>query len=436
MSSAMRPGTSMDERCPPIDECEEYEQEDAEPQEPGEEEVDEWALLNELDMTVYQYEQQKRRRDEYMGKKKVRDDLIDQMREKCDTQARMREQEELEWRQQEERLADWNECEELREKRDQRRKDRMRQMLLRQADEATAAKRKVKNDELELGRQTAAQIREDICLERERAIKDRMLAHEEYQENCRQNELLRIEKERLEEQAAQQDQADTDMYFRRQAMAEEERQRQIADRYNNCRLRENVVGEKIDQIGAQSTYFKKSEQQLTNEMEEAGKIFDLKEEEKRIQREQEKRRALADLQDQIRQKEVRRSAELETLLHTVGDIRDAVNEHALDAKAERLARQQHQREYGQMLRQQYKEHKKKVEYRGMTPNERRINLPLLEKLRDSCAAEMGPGVPTTRTVTPFSERASSRGSNINARDERQRAAKIRQKVKKDSISFG
>jgi len=411
--------------------------EDEDGEEDGEAgEVDEWALLNELDMTCYQFEQQKRRRDDYLNKKKVRDDLFNQMREKSESQANQRDQEYEEHMQQEDRLQDWNESEEMRDMRNTRKKERTRKLLLRQAEVAAAHRRKTKNDELEQGRETAAQIREDICNERERAVQERTLAHEEFAETCRQNEMLRMQKEEMEEEAAQQAADDADLYFRKQALAEEERQRQIADRYNSCRVREKVVTDKLNEIGATSTFVKKSEAELDDEMAEAQKIFDQKEGEKRQWREAEKRKNLKTLQDQMSQKDEQRASQLNNLLQTVGDMRDAMHEHEKDSKMERMYKIQQQKQYGDMLKNQWRADKNKKERRGMTPNERRINLPLLEKLRDTCiTGGPGQGQSTVRTVTPFSERGSRSGTPQMGGDHK-RAAKIRQKMKKDTIQFG
>lgn len=135
--------------------------------------VDEWALLNELDITCYQYEQQRRRADDAAAKRKVRDDLINQMREKSNSQAKEREDFEMECKMQEERLKDWNDHEAYRDQRNQRRKEKNRQLLLRQAKDYVEKKNKIKQEELDEGRQTAAQIRADIHQEKEQMIKER-----------------------------------------------------------------------------------------------------------------------------------------------------------------------------------------------------------------------------------------------------------------------
>merc|ERR1712166_1010396 len=434
--TGLRPMTGMPEGgFDSIAEGDEYEggsdiwqaEDGAEDEAPGE--VDEWALLNEMGMTCYQFEQAKQREADYVNKQKVRGDLFTQMREKSESQANMREQEYEEHMQQEERLQDWNDSEEIRAMKVKRKKDRTRKLLLWQADEAAASRAKVRNDELEQGRETAAQIREDICNEREKAIQERMMAHEEFAETCKQNDMLKMQKEQQEGEEAQQAADDADLYFRKQALAEEERQRQIADRYNSCRLKEAVVTSKLNEFGSKNTYIKKSEAELDDEMQEAQRIFDQKEQEKRHWREGEKRKNLKTLQDQMVDKDQQRASQLNHLLQTVGDMRDACAEHERDSKMERMYKIQQQKQYGDMLKKQWGADKSKKAARGMTPNERRINLPLLEKLRDKCVS--GPGSGTSRTVTPFSER-----SGTPQMGDHKRAAKIRQKMKKDTIQFG
>ena len=145
-------------------------------------------MLNELDITCYNYEQQRRRHEEYLAKKKVtlraptaahvsrlqvRDDLVNQMREKSNSQAATRERDDIEFQMHEDRLNDWNDHENMKCQRNQRRKERNRRLLLRQANDYAEAKRAQKQEELDEGRRTAAQIREDIHLEKERMMKER-----------------------------------------------------------------------------------------------------------------------------------------------------------------------------------------------------------------------------------------------------------------------
>lgn len=395
--------------------------------------LDEWALLNELDITCYQYEQQRRRHEEFLAKKKVRDDLINQMREKSNSQAKTREDMDLEFKMNEERLNDWNESEAMRDQRHQRRKERNRQLLLRQADDAMEARRRAKQAELDEGRQTAAQIREDIHHEKEKAMQERQQAHDEFQVACAENEALRQLKEEQDMEQKRKENLDLDSYFRKKEQEEEQRQREIADRYNTCRLREEVMAKRIDEIDSTNTYIKKSEKELDQETEQAGRMFDIKEAQKRQELERTKLRTLQNLKQQMVQKDERRAVELNTLLQTVGDMRDAVLEHEHDSKMERLYQAQQKKQYGDMLMNQRREaEKSKKEFvRGMTPNERRINLPLLEKLRDTCQSG-ATRVPTSRTVTPFSERS---GTGV-AGGQREAAAKIRKKMKGDTIRFG
>lgn len=310
-------------------------------------------------------------------------------------------------------------------------------MLLRQANDYAEAKRAQKQEELDEGRRTAAQIREDIHLEKERMMKERADAHAEFEETCRENEMLRQLKMEQEAEQHRKENLDLDSYFRKKEQEEEERQRQIADRYNTCRLRESVIAQRIDEIDSTNTFIKKSEAELDQEMEMAGHVFDIKEQKKREEMEQQKQRTLKNLQEQMVQKDQRRAVELNALLQTVGDMRDAVREHERDSKLERQFQAQQKKQYGDMLMNQRREaEKSKKEFvRGMTPNERRINLPLLEKLRDTCATGAGMiGGATSRTVTPFSERSGSAGGNLGG--QHAQAAKIRKKMKGDTIKFG
>lgn len=397
--------------------------------------VDEWALLNELDITCYQYEQQRRRMEEDMAKKKVRDDLVNQMREKSNSQAKQREDLDIECKMNEDRLADWNQHEKLRDARHNRRKERNRQLLLRQAEDAAAAKAQRKKHELDEGRQTAAQIREDIHHEKQKMMDERAAAHAEFQETCKENEMLRQMREEQDMEQQRKENLDLDSYFRKKEAEEEDRQRQIADRYNTCRVRETVMAKRIGEIDSDNTFIKKSDSELDQEMAEAGRMFDLKEQQRREELEARKLQTLQNLKDQMTQKEERRNVELNSLLQTVGDMRDAVMEHEKDSKMERAYQAQQKKQYGSMLLRQCKEAQKaKKEFvRGMTPNERRINLPLLEKLRDTCATgTAGRGVATSRTVTPFSERSST----PQLGGQHQQAAKIRKKMKGDTIRFG
>eukprot|EP00656_Telonema_subtile_P013266 TRINITY_DN16730_c0_g1_i2.p2 TRINITY_DN16730_c0_g1~~TRINITY_DN16730_c0_g1_i2.p2 ORF type:complete len:135 (-),score=34.59 TRINITY_DN16730_c0_g1_i2:220-624(-) len=132
------------------------------------------------------------------------------------------------------------------------------------------------------------------------------------------------------------------------------------------------------------------------------------------------------------QKDQRRAVELNSLLQSVGDMRDAVRDHESEDNMERQHREQKKKQYGSMLRNQCKlaEKAKKEFVRGMTPNERRMNLPLLEKLQHTCATT---GAANSRTVTPFSERSHT---PQQLGGQHRQAAKIRKKMKGDSIRFG
>jgi len=102
--------------------------------------VDEWALLNELDITAYQLEQEKRRKEEADQKYKVKVDLMNQMREKSQSQQLARSLAEGEWTEQKERLDDWNEQERKRHEKRLRRMERRRTMLLKQMEMAQSRK--------------------------------------------------------------------------------------------------------------------------------------------------------------------------------------------------------------------------------------------------------------------------------------------------------
>merc|ERR1711988_2044401 len=154
--------------------------------------VDEWALLNELDITAYQLEQEKRRVMEIEQKNKVKSDLMNQMREKSHSQQLARTIAEQEWREQKDRLDDWNEQERKRAEKRIRRMERRRQMLLKQMEMAQSTRKTQKERELDEGRMIAAQIREDMHEERERARQERVSAMEEFRMQCEENDMLQM----------------------------------------------------------------------------------------------------------------------------------------------------------------------------------------------------------------------------------------------------
>merc|ERR1711988_1325652 len=90
--------------------------------------------------------------------------------------------------------------------------------------------------------------------------------------------------------------------------------------------------------------------------------------------------------------------------------------------------------YGKMLTDQRRQmEKQKAEFvRGMTPNERRINLPLLERLKDAAQPALA-SRPNTG-LTPFSER-SSRTPNPAAA-QFAKAKKIVAKMRGTTVKFG
>merc|ERR1711959_175663 len=109
-----------------------------------------------------------------------------------------------------------------------RRMERRRQMLMKQMEMSIDRKKTEKQRELDEGRLIAAQIREDMHEERERTKNERAQAMEEFRLQCEENEMLQKLKHK----------------------EEEERQREIADRYNSCRLRERAHADKCKQIDA------------------------------------------------------------------------------------------------------------------------------------------------------------------------------------------
>merc|ERR1719174_2424820 len=115
----------------------------------------------------------KRRQIEAAQKAKVKIDLMNQMREKSQSQQMARTVAEQEWREQKERLEDWNEQERKRADKKIRRMERRRQMLLKQMEVAQQSRKTQKERELDEGKQIAAQIREDMHEERERAKHER-----------------------------------------------------------------------------------------------------------------------------------------------------------------------------------------------------------------------------------------------------------------------
>merc|ERR1711988_1521031 len=121
-----------------------------------------------------------------------------------------------------------------------------------------------------------------------------------------------------------------------------------------------------------------------DEMLDATAKIDQKEEKARQDREERKRQGLQMLERQIEEKEHRRRMEFNELLQTVGDMRDAVREHEEEERHMRISSHLEKKSYGDLLQKQRRQmDRQRADFvRGMTPNERRINLPLLERLRD------------------------------------------------------
>ena len=101
----------------------------------------------------------------------------------------------------------------------------------------------------------------------------------------------------------------------------------------------------------------------------------------------------------------------------------------------------HVKVYGELLMQQKKEmDKDKLAFViGMTPVERRINLPLLEKLRETAAPALL-SRPNTGSVAPFSERGSRPQTGAPAKNpvgsQFAKAKKIMAKMKGTTVQFG
>merc|ERR1712054_48832 len=185
---------------------------------------------------------------------------------------------------------------------------------MKQMEMAIDRKKTEKQRELDEGRLIAAQIREDMHEERERTKQERAQAMQEFRLQCEENEMLQKLKQKQEEAEANKAVADLDRYFSKKEQEEEQRQREIADRYNSCRLRERAHADKCAQIDATNTYHKKTDDELDAEMMEATIKFDEKEEASRVERQARKKKALAQLDRQIEEKEHKRRMEFNELL--------------------------------------------------------------------------------------------------------------------------
>merc|ERR1719181_1702480 len=130
----------------------------------------------------------------------------------------------------------------------------------------------------------AAQIREDMHEERERARAERVSAMEEFRMQCEENDMLQMLKQK--EQEAQENKAagDLDRYFTEKEQEEADRQQEIANRYNLCRARERKHANKVAEIDSTNTYHKKTDEELDQEMADATNKFDEKDEEARQER--------------------------------------------------------------------------------------------------------------------------------------------------------
>merc|ERR1711988_1742761 len=172
-----------------------------------------------------------------------------------------------------------------------------------------------------------------------------------------------------------------------------------------------------------------------DEMLDATAKIDQKEEKARQDREERKRQGLQMLERQIEEKEHRRRMEFNELLQTVGDMRDAVAEHEAEERHLRVQGMLEKQKYGELLQNQRRQmDKAKAEFvRGMTPNERRINLPLLERLRDAAKPALA-SRPNTG-LAPFSERNRTPTPNPAA-GQHAKAKKTMAKMRGTSVQFG
>jgi len=406
---------------------------------PEDQVTDEWALLNELDITSYQLEQERRRREEVEHKNKVKLDLMNQMREKSQSQQLARAAAEKEWAEQKARLDDWNEQERKRSEKRVRRMERRRMALMKQMEAAQRRKKNEKQMEMDEGRRIAAQIREDMHEEKERAREERNQAQEEFRLQCEENDLLQKLKRKQEEADANKAVADLDRYFTKKEDEENQRQKEIADRYNTCRMREQAHAKKCQIIDSQTTYHQKTDAELDAEMKQATSKFDEKESEARMEREMRKKAALAQLDRQIEEKEHKRRLEFNELLQTVGDMRDALEEHEEEERHRRIQGHLDKKKYGKTLQKQFQQDKiMKLQFdRGMSGPERRINLPLLERLRDAAAPALE-SRPNTGSIAPFSERAGTKtpGAAHACAGQHAKAKQIVKKMRGTSLKFG
>merc|ERR1711977_282045 len=98
--------------------------------------------------------------------------------------------------------------------------ERRRQMLLKQMEMAQSTRKTQKERELDEGRMIAAQIREDMHEERERAKSERVAAMEEFRMQCEEDDMLQMLKQK--EQQAQENKAagDLDRYFTKKEQEE------------------------------------------------------------------------------------------------------------------------------------------------------------------------------------------------------------------------
>merc|ERR1711966_244339 len=109
-------------------------------------------------------------------------------------------------------------------------------------------------------------IREDLHEEKERTEQEREQAMEEFRLQCEENDLLQKLKTKQNQADENKAVADLDRYFSKKEEEEEQRQREIADRYNTCRIRERAHADKVAKIDSTNTYHKKTDEELDAEM--------------------------------------------------------------------------------------------------------------------------------------------------------------------------
>jgi len=117
-------------------------------------------------------------------------------------------------------------------------------------------------------------------------------------------------------------------------------------------------------------------------------------------------------------------------------MRDAVQEHEDEERHNRVQGHLDKQTYGKALNKQRRqdEVRNKSFVVGMTAAERRINLPLLERLREAAEPALN-SRPNTGSINPFSERSRSATPNPAA-GQFAKAAKVKAKMRGTTVKFG